>query len=45
LAKKRDGSDDADSPKCPRNYTNASTARLFPARLSPDIDDLGGSIR
>jgi hypothetical protein len=45
FAKKRDGSDDADPPKCRRNYTNASTARLFPARPSPDIDNLGGSIR
>ena len=24
---------------------NSSTARLFPARPSPDIDNLGGSIR
>jgi hypothetical protein len=45
LAKKRDGSDDADPPKCRRNYTNSSTARMFPARPSPDIDNLGGSIR
>jgi uncharacterized protein YecT (DUF1311 family) len=45
FAKKRDGSDDADPPKCRRNYTVSSTARLFPARPSPDIDNLGGSIR
>jgi hypothetical protein len=45
FAKKRDGSDEADEPKCKRNYTNSSTARLFPARPSPDIDNLGGSIR
>ena len=41
---KRDA-DDADEPKCKRNTTNSSTARLFPARPSPDIDNLGGSIR
>jgi uncharacterized protein len=45
FAKKRDGSDDADPPKCRRDYTSSSTARLFPARPSPDIDNLGGSIR
>ncbi|QWG14266.1 DUF1311 domain-containing protein [Bradyrhizobium sediminis] len=45
FARKRDGSDEADEPKCKRNYTNSSTARLFPARPSPDIDNLGGSIR
>jgi uncharacterized protein len=45
FAKKRDGSDDADPPKCRRNYTTSSTARLFPAHPSPDIDNLGGSIR
>ena len=33
--------DDADEPKCKRNMTNSSTARLFPARPSPDIDNLG----
>jgi hypothetical protein len=48
FAKKRGesvGTDDADEPKCKRNMTNSSTARLFPARPSPDIDNLGGSIR
>ena len=46
FAKKRDGSDEsADEAKCQRNYTISSTARLFPARPSPDIDNLGGSIR
>ena len=45
FAKKRDGSDEADEPKCKRNYMNSSTARLFPALPSPDIDNLGGSIR
>ena len=44
---KKDGSEDstADEPKCKRNSANSSTARLFPARPSPDIDSLGGSIR
>jgi hypothetical protein len=46
FARKRRGpDDDADPPKCLRNYTISSTARLFPARPSPDIDNLGGSIR
>lgn len=45
FAKKRNGNDDSDEPKCKRNYTNSSTARLFPAKDSPDIDNLGGSIR
>ena len=44
FAKKRDG-DSSDEPKCKRNYGNSSTARLFPAKASPDIDNLGGSIR
>ena len=45
FAKKRGGSDDDDPPKCRRNYTISSTARLFPARPSPDIDNFGGAIR
>jgi hypothetical protein len=45
FAKKREGPDDDDPPKCLRNYTISSTARLFPARPSPDIDNFGGSIR
>jgi uncharacterized protein len=45
FAQKRDGSDDDDPPKCRRNYTISSTARLFPARPSPDIDNFGSSIR
>jgi hypothetical protein len=45
FARKRDGSDDADPAKCRRNYTISSTARLFPARPSPDIDNFGGAIR
>ncbi len=40
-----EGADDTDEPKCKRTMTNSSTARLFPARPSPDIDNLGGSIR
>jgi uncharacterized protein YecT (DUF1311 family) len=44
---KKDGTEDtsADEPKCRRNIANWSTARLFPARPSPDIDNMGGSIR
>jgi uncharacterized protein YecT (DUF1311 family) len=45
FAKKRYDSDDSDEPKCKRNPSNSSTARLFPVRPSPDIDKLGGSIR
>lgn len=51
LAKKRqkpDGSvdDKAGEAKCRRTLWASSTARLFPARPSPDIDNLGsGSIR
>ena len=44
FARKRDGKD-ADEPKCRRNMANSSTARLFPAKPSPDIDNLGGAIR
>ena len=44
---KKDGTADetADEAKCKRNQSNSSTAKLFPARPSPDIDNLGGSIR
>jgi len=45
LAKKRRSADGDDEPKCRRNIGFSSTARLFPARPSPDIDNLGGSIR
>ena len=50
FAKKRwnkDGTEDAsaDEPKCRRNLSNSSTARLFPARPSPDIDNMNSSIR
>jgi uncharacterized protein YecT (DUF1311 family) len=44
---KKDGTADetADEAKCRRNVANSSTAKLFPARPSPDIDNFGGSIR
>jgi uncharacterized protein YecT (DUF1311 family) len=44
---KKDGTaeDTADEAKCKRNISNSSTARLFPARPSSDIDNPGGSIR
>ncbi|MCA1397156.1 lysozyme inhibitor LprI family protein [Bradyrhizobium sp. BRP56] len=51
FAKKRysnkDGTEnkDADEAKCKRRLDNSSTARLFPARPSPDIDNFKGSIR
>ncbi|MGF6307148.1 uncharacterized protein YecT (DUF1311 family) [Bradyrhizobium sp. i1.8.4] len=49
FAKKRtrkDGTEDnADEAKCKRRLDNSSTARLFPARASPDIDNFKGSIR
>jgi hypothetical protein len=35
----------SDAAKCRRRLDNSSTARLFPARASPDIDNSGGSIR
>ncbi|WP_420966100.1 lysozyme inhibitor LprI family protein [Bradyrhizobium sp. B120] len=42
----KDGSEDsADEAKCKRRLDNSSTARLFPARPSPDIDNFKGSIR
>ena len=44
FARKRDGSG-GDEPKCRRMMSASSTARLFPAKPSPDIDDFGGSIR
>ncbi len=48
LVKKREAAGgerdpDADEPKCRR--IKSSTARLFPVRPSPDINNLGGSIR
>jgi uncharacterized protein YecT (DUF1311 family) len=51
FAKKRysnkDGTEnkDADEQKCRRRLDISSTARLFPARPSPDIDKFKGSIR
>jgi uncharacterized protein YecT (DUF1311 family) len=45
FAKKRHGADGEDEPKCKRGFQNSSTARLFPARPSADINDFGGSIR
>ncbi|GKQ54595.1 lysozyme inhibitor LprI family protein [Bradyrhizobium sp. Ce-3] len=51
FAKKRysnkDGTEnkDADEAKCKRRLDISSTARLFPARPSPDIDNFKGSIR
>jgi hypothetical protein len=43
---KKDGTEDekADEAKCRRNLSNSSTALLFPARPSSDIDNTG-SIR
>lgn len=49
FAKKRTGKDgtegSADEAKCKRRLDNSSTARLFPARPSADIDSFKGSIR
>ena len=44
---KKDGTEDdtADEAKCKRNNANSSTARLFPARPSLDIDNISGAIR
>ena len=42
FAKKR-GDESIDEMKCKRRMDNSSTARLFPARPSPDIDNLGGA--
>ena len=45
IAKKRHGADGEDEPKCKRGFDRSSTARLFPAKPSADINDFGGSIR
>jgi uncharacterized protein YecT (DUF1311 family) len=47
FAKKREGKNDNsdDEPKCKRNTTISSTARLFPAKPSRDIDNPPGEIR
>jgi len=39
FAKQRHDPTDSDEPKCKRSYANSSTARLFPAKPSPDISD------
>ena len=44
-AKKRSGEAGIGEMKCKRSMAASSTARLFPARASPDINDFGGSIR
>ncbi len=45
FASKRNGKETDDEAKCKRRLDNSSTARLFPARTSPDIDNFSGSIR
>ncbi len=47
FASKREGRADnsGDEPKCKRNITISSTARLFPAKPSEDIDNPSDSIR
>jgi uncharacterized protein YecT (DUF1311 family) len=45
FAKKRHGADGEDEMKCKRSFQNSSTARLFPAKPSADINDFGGSMR
>jgi len=46
FARKREGQDDSDDePKCKRNITISSTARLFPVKSSRDIDNPTGAIR
>jgi hypothetical protein len=45
FAKKRHGADGEDEMKCKRGFDRSSTARLFPAKPSADINDFGGSIR
>ena len=42
FAKKRFDSSDPDEMKCRRSPDRSSTARLFPVRPSPDIDEDGG---
>ena len=39
FAAKRQDPVGSDEPKCSRRYSNSSTARLFPAKASPDIDN------
>ncbi|WP_298872289.1 lysozyme inhibitor LprI family protein [uncultured Bradyrhizobium sp.] len=47
FAKKREGKNDNDDdePKCKRNATISSTARLFPVKPSDDVDHPAGGIR
>lgn len=46
FARKREGkADNDDEPKCKRNITISSTARLFPVKSSRDIDNPTGAIR
>jgi hypothetical protein len=47
FARKREGKNDNDDdePKCKRNTTISSTARLFPAKPSRDIDNPTNEIR
>jgi uncharacterized protein YecT (DUF1311 family) len=45
FAKKRTGNVNVDEAKCKRTPSASSSARLFPARPSPDISDFGNSIR
>lgn len=42
FSQKRSGADSGDEPKCKRNVTYSSTARLFPAKPSPDITEFNG---
>ena len=39
FASKRHDPTDGDEPKCRRSYSDSSTARLFPAKPSPDINN------
>lgn len=46
FAKKREGNaDNGDEPKCKRNITISSTARLFPVKPSEDVDKTTSAIR
>jgi uncharacterized protein YecT (DUF1311 family) len=45
FAAKRPDPEQSDKPKCKRVSSDSSTARLFPAKPSPDIDSTDGSIR
>jgi hypothetical protein len=45
FAKKRTQNVNVEEPKCKRTPSASSTARLFPAPASPDINDFGKSIR